>query len=115
MVPRVSTKHFPVFCMNSPTLVLDTNVCLDLFVFCDPRWSVLMEAMEQGAVQVITRSDCRAEWLAVLAYPRFKLDAAAQAACAARFDALIVCKDKPEAEPLRPLLPKCSDGDDQKF
>lgn len=101
--------------MNPPKLVLDTNVCLDLFVFRDPRWSALIEAMEQGAVQAITRSDCRAEWLAVLNYPRLKLDSAAQAACAARFDALISCKDKPEIAPLRPLLPHCSDGDDQKF
>jgi putative PIN family toxin of toxin-antitoxin system len=98
-----------------PTLVLDTNVCLDLFVFRDPRWTVLLEAMESGAVRIITRSDCREEWLAVLNYPRFKLDNVSQAAHAARFDALIVCKDKPETAPLRPLLPKCSDGDDQKF
>jgi putative PIN family toxin of toxin-antitoxin system len=99
----------------TPTIVLDTNVCLDLFVFRDPRWSVLMEAMEQGTLRAITRSDCHAEWLAVLNYPKLKLDSAAQAACAARFDALITCKDKPDVAPQRPLLPKCSDGDDQKF
>jgi putative PIN family toxin of toxin-antitoxin system len=99
----------------APTLVLDTNVCLDLFVFRDPRWAILLDAMEQGTVRAITRSDCRTEWLAVLNYPRFKLDTAAQAACAARFDALIACLDKPEIAPLRPLLPNCSDGDDQKF
>ena len=101
--------------MNPATLVLDTNVCLDLFVFRDPRWAALLAAVEEGTVCAITRSDCRAEWLAVLNYPKLKLDAAAQAACAARFDALIACKEKPETAPLRPLLPVCSDGDDQKF
>ncbi|MBV8635298.1 MAG: putative toxin-antitoxin system toxin component, PIN family [Burkholderiaceae bacterium] len=101
--------------MIPPTLVLDTNICLDLFVFRDPRWAALMAALEQGSVRAITRSDCRAEWLAVLNYPKLKLDSEAQAACATRFDALIACKDKPEVEPARPTLPKCSDGDDQKF
>jgi putative PIN family toxin of toxin-antitoxin system len=101
--------------MKPPLIILDTNVCLDLFVSHDPRWAVLQDAMERGAVHVITRSDCRAEWLAVLAYPKLKLDAAAQSVCAARFDALITCKDKPDVAPLRPLLPMCSDGDDQKF
>ncbi len=101
--------------MNPPVIVLDTNVCLDLFVFRDPRWAVLLEAMERATVHAITRSDCRAEWLAVLAYPKLKLDAAMQSACAERFDALIACKERPEVAPLRPLLPNCSDGDDQKF
>jgi putative PIN family toxin of toxin-antitoxin system len=96
-------------------LVLDTNVCLDLFVFRDPRWAVLLSALEQGTVRAVTRSDCRAEWLAVLNYPQLKLDGAAQAASAARFDELIACRDKPETAPMRPLLPHCSDGDDQKF
>lgn len=117
MVPQVFVKNCFKLCMSpiTPKLVLDTNVCLDLFVFRDPRWNALMEAIESGSVCAITRSDCRAEWLAVLNYPRLKLNDAAQAACAARFDALIGCKAKPEIEPLRPLLPKCSDGDDQKF
>jgi len=101
--------------MNPPVLVLDTNVCLDLFVFRDPRWAALRHALERGTVRAVTRSDCRAEWLAVLNYPQLKLDSAAQTACAARFDALIVCRDKPESVPMRPLLPQCSDGDDQKF
>lgn len=101
--------------MKHATLVLDTNVCLDLFVFRDPRWAVLHGALERGALRAITRSDCRAEWLAVLNYPQFKLDPAAQADCAARFDGLIACRDKPETAPMRPLLPHCSDGDDQKF
>lgn len=98
-----------------PTLVLDTNVCLDLFVFLDPRWVQLLDAMQRGTVRAITRSDCRSEWLAVLNYPRLKLDADNQAACAAAFDALIACQDKPDPDPARPMLPTCTDRDDQKF
>jgi putative PIN family toxin of toxin-antitoxin system len=101
--------------MKHSTLVLDTNVCLDLFVFRDPRWAVLHDGLERGALRAVTRSDCRAEWLAVLNYPQFKLDAAAQADCTVRFDALIACRDKPGIAPPRPFLPHCSDGDDQKF
>ncbi|HEU4777610.1 MAG TPA: PIN domain-containing protein, partial [Telluria sp.] len=40
-------------------IVLDTNVCLDLFVFRDPRWSDLLAALESGAVEAVTRADCR--------------------------------------------------------
>jgi putative PIN family toxin of toxin-antitoxin system len=101
--------------MNPPVLVLDTNVCLDLFVFLDPRWAALLAALESGKVRAVTRSDCRAEWLAVLNYPQLKLDGAAQTACATRFDALVACRSKPDIAPMRPLLPQCSDGDDQKF
>ena len=41
-------------------IVLDTNVCLDLFVFKDPRWDGLLAALESGAVEAITRADCLA-------------------------------------------------------
>ena len=38
--------------MSTPShpqrLVLDTNVCLDLFVFRDPRWTGLLQAMRDG-------------------------------------------------------------------
>ena len=62
-------------------LVLDTNVCLDLFVFNDPRWASLLAAMESGAVHAITREDCRAEYLVVLHYKHLPLDEASRAAC----------------------------------
>jgi predicted nucleic acid-binding protein len=40
-------------------IVLDTNVCLDLFVFNDPRWAALLAAIESGEVEAVTRADCR--------------------------------------------------------
>ena len=36
-----------------PRIVLDTNVCLDLFVFRDPLCSHLLSAMQRGAVQAV--------------------------------------------------------------
>ena len=95
-------------------LVLDTNVCLDLFVFNDPRWHALDAALHTGTVEAVTREDCRTEWTMVLRYARFALDAAAQRACMARFDALITCLPTLDSTAIV-SLPRCSDGDDQKF
>lgn len=93
-------------------IVLDTNVCLDLFVFKDPRWSALLTAIESGAVQAITREDCRAEYLVVLHYPHLPLDDDSRPLCAARFDQLIKVVAPPESGV---RLPVCTDRDDQKF
>lgn len=93
-------------------IVLDTNVCLDLFVFHDPRWAGLLAAMESGAVEAITREDCRAEYKVVLHYPHLPLDDHSRLLSAARFDALIKLV-APAPKPVR--LPVCSDKDDQKF
>lgn len=97
-------------------IVLDTNVCLDLFVFRDPRWSALHAALRERAIEAVTRSDCRAEWLAVLEYPHLPLDADSRPVAAAEFDALITCL-VPESLAARCAvrLPVCSDPDDQKF
>jgi putative PIN family toxin of toxin-antitoxin system len=93
-------------------LVLDTNVCLDLFVFNDPRRAELLAALESGAVEAVTRADCRDEYLVVLHYPHLPLDDDTRPACAARFDALIKVVAPPQSG-IR--LPVCSDRDDQKF
>ena len=93
-------------------IVLDTNVCLDLFVFQDPRWAPLLAALESGAVEAVTRADCRDEYLAVLRYPHLPLDEASRAEAAERFDALLRVV-APDAKHVR--LPVCTDRDDQKF
>lgn len=98
--------------MITKRVILDTNVCLDLFVFHDPRWSSLLEALKKGDIEAVTRMDCRNEWLHVLDYPHLPLDAASKAAAMAEFDALITCIDPPP-QPI--LLPLCTDRDDQKF
>jgi putative PIN family toxin of toxin-antitoxin system len=96
-------------------LVLDTNVCLDLFVFRDPRWAKLLAALQAKEVEAVTREDCRREWQIVLDYPHLPLDEQSKRRSAAEFDALIRCV------PLAPIpadavkLPVCKDRDDQKF
>ena len=95
-------------------IVLDTNVCLDLFVFRDPRWQSLLQAMQQGSVQAVTRADCRMEWTLVLAYTKLKLDAATQEQIKAEFDTLVTLLDPPLPENAI-KLPVCRDSDDQKF
>lgn len=95
-------------------IVLDTNVCLDLFVFRDPRWQLLLQAMQQRSVQAVTRADCRMEWTLVLAYTKLKLEPTAQAQITAEFDALIQLLDStPPENAIK--LPLCRDTDDQKF
>jgi predicted nucleic acid-binding protein len=93
-------------------IVIDTNVCLDLFVFRDPRWAGLLAALESGAVDAVTRTDCRDEYLHVLNYPHLPLDEGTRPDAAARFDALIRVV-APDSRAIR--LPVCTDRDDQKF
>ncbi len=103
---------------QSQRLVLDTNVCLDLFVFHDPRWQSLLQALQQGRIEAVTRTECRMEWLLVLAYEKFQLDAARRSEIAAEFDALIKLVDMPAAAAATAAtikLPLCRDPDDQKF
>ncbi|ABR90531.1 Uncharacterized conserved protein [Janthinobacterium sp. Marseille] len=101
--------------LNPQRIVLDTNVCLDLFVFRDPRWAQLLAAMQNGQVEALTRDDCRKEWSIVLAYPHLKLDEAARVQVSAEFDALIRCHPIPATDEAAPRLPVCKDKDDQKF
>ncbi|HEY1043204.1 MAG TPA: putative toxin-antitoxin system toxin component, PIN family [Telluria sp.] len=93
-------------------IVLDTNVCLDLFVFRDPRWERLLASLESGSVEAVTRAECRDEYRIVLHYPHLPLDEASRAQAEERFDALIRVVE-PAPKPVR--LPVCTDKDDQKF
>jgi len=93
-------------------IVIDTNVCLDLFVFRDPRWASLLAALESGAVEAVTRADCRDEYRIVLHYSHLPLDDSTRPDAAARFDALIRVV-APDSRAVR--LPVCTDRDDQKF
>ena len=100
-----------------PRLVLDTNVCLDLFVFGDVQCAALHEALRTGAVEAVSDETCRAEWLAVLGYPQLALDAVRREAAMATFDAQL--RLLPAAGHCSvadaPKLPRCRDPDDQKF
>ena len=99
--------------MTSPKqVVIDTNVCLDLFVFKDPRWAKLLSGLIDGSIVALTREDCRQEWLAVLHYPHLPVDDISRGQIIIVFDKLITC-----VSPLQKnlSLPRCTDKDDQKF
>lgn len=97
-----------------PRVVLDTNTCLDLFVFASPRSARLRGLLESGELQAVTRADCREEWRRVLRYPELRLDAERCAALEATYDSFVL-----SALPMQPKMhlavPKCRDPDDQKF
>ena len=99
-----------------PRIVLDTNVCLDLFVFNEPQSAALHVAMQRGAIEPVTRADCRAEWLRVLHYPKVLVSDANRPAIEAAFDALVHClPDELATVSVDVRLPRCADPDDQKF
>ncbi|TCV92754.1 putative nucleic acid-binding protein [Luteibacter rhizovicinus] len=98
--------------MTPRRIVLDTNVCLDLFVFGDPRCAALRDALDRGVVAAVTREDCRDEWLAVLEYARLGLDDAARETGRALYDRYVTPFVAIDAVP---ALPRCGDPDDQKF
>lgn len=101
--------------MDRDRIVLDTNVCLDLFVFDDPRCARLHASLRAGEVIAVTDQACRAEWLRVLEYPALALDVHARAAATARFDAVMQPWPSTPAAPDAPPPPRCRDPDDQKF
>jgi putative PIN family toxin of toxin-antitoxin system len=104
-----------MFLKQKQRIVLDTNVCLDLFVFQDQRWNILLTALEEQKIEAVTRPDCRMEWLIVLNYIHLKLDNVSKTRIAAKFDSLIICIDEPPSTETSIALPVCSDPDDQKF
>jgi uncharacterized protein len=97
-------------------VVLDTNVCLDLFVFDDPRCERLLDALRAGEVVAITDEACRDEWMRVLRYPELRLDETMREAATARFDTTMKHLSRlPSEEADLPPIPRCRDPDDQKF
>jgi uncharacterized protein len=97
-------------------VVLDTNVCLDLFVFDDPRCRRLRDALHAGHVVALTDDACRDEWMRVLRYPELRLDEAMREAAVARFDSTMEHRSPmPSAEAGLAPIPRCRDPDDQKF
>ncbi len=98
--------------MNSPLLVIDTNVVLDLLHFDDAVARPLWRALEAGRLRCAASAATLDELRRVLAYPGFGLDAARQAALFARYQTLSeTAQTVDECEG----LPRCSDPDDQKF
>lgn len=99
---------------SAPLLVLDTNVALDWIAFDDVRVLPLAEAIERGALQVVTDAACSQELKRALGYAQIGLDAQAQERAYERYCAhargYAGASDVPQ-----PSLPQCADADDQKF
>jgi len=98
-----------------PRIVLDTNVCLDLFLFRDPACAALAAALVEGRVQAVADSACRNEWLRVLEYPSVPIRPEQRAELRERFDAAVVTLAEPREPASLVPLPACRDRDDQKF
>ena len=93
-----------------PTLVLDTNVLLDLFLFDDPSVRELCAAIEAGHLRPLRSAACDAEFEQVIGRERFGLDEAARRQV---LDRWARCSG-----PITEVAPAglaCADPDDQKF
>ena len=96
------------------TLVLDTNIVLDLFVFDDQAARPVLEHLSSGQARWLATGEMREEFARVLDYPQIAarlvergIDAAD---VLARFDGLAsICAAA------APSPASCADADDQKF
>jgi len=95
-------------------LVLDTNVVLDMLVFEDPVVRPLTEALATGEHTAWVDRETLGELEWVLAFPTFKLDAAARQAAMDRYRSLVHLAPEDAPDPVPPL-PRCRDRADQKF
>ena len=105
---------------STPRIVLDTNVCLDLFVFGDRRCVDLLGALQAGDVVAVADEACCDEWRRVLLYPVLKLDDTMRAAAQVRFDALVQGFGAEAGagaglDSQARQAPRCRDPHDQKF
>jgi uncharacterized protein len=95
------------------SVVLDTNVVLDLLVFDDPFARPLARALATGELIAWADGETLGELEHVLPLPTFKLDAQARRAVLGRYRGLVRLASG--ASCALPELPRCRDRDDQKF
>ena len=95
------------------SVVLDTNVVLDLLVFDDAFARPLKEALEAGALTAWADRHTLRELELVLGYRSFALTPEAQQAVRERYGALVRVADAEGGAAVE--LPVCRDRDDQKF
>ena len=100
--------------MPSQTLVLDTNIVLDLFVFADEASRPVRAALEGGGLRWLATQAMRDELERVLAYtqiiPKLAYYGLAAGDVLAAFDRHAECVDAAAKAPVT-----CKDPDDQKF
>jgi len=98
--------------MNSPRLVLDTNVLLSALLFRSAPMTWLRPAWQTNAILPLVSRDAASELLRVLGYPKFSLDAAEREELLADF--LPWCETVRIPEP-PPVVPECRDPYDRPF
>jgi putative PIN family toxin of toxin-antitoxin system len=96
------------------TVVLDTHICLEWFLWDSPRLTPLRLAHAAGFLTLLNSLETRQEWRRVLAYPQFALSLERIDKYCADYHALAILTPTLTAEQAL-SLPKCRDLDDQKF
>jgi len=96
--------------MAIKTLVLDTNIVLDLLVFQDPRAQWLDDGVRQGRLELIYTSEILAELTDVIARPQFAQSAWDQSNVLSSWTRMATHKPTPPRCSFR-----CDDPDDQAF
>lgn len=104
----------PLSLLKPETVILDTNIILDTFVFNDPAAKPLRDRLQSGNLQWIATAPMREELERVLAYPKivkrleyYQLQADY---VMGQFDRLVQTVEVAAKAPI-----VCKDPDDQKF
>jgi putative PIN family toxin of toxin-antitoxin system len=96
----------------TPRVVLDTNVVLSALIFSRGRFAWLREAWQSGRIRPLVCRATAEELIAVLAYPKFRLDPAERDELLA--DYLPWCETVVLPDP-PPAVPECRDPGDHPF
>ncbi len=96
--------------MEIKTLILDTNIVLDLLVFQDPRANWIRDGIARGQFELIYSSEMLLELADVIARPQFAQSAYDQSTVLSSWAQMAIHKPTPPRCPYR-----CDDPDDQAF
>lgn len=96
--------------MAIKTLILDTNIVLDLLVFQDPRANWIRDGIARGQFELIYSSEMLLELTDVIARPQFAQSAYDQSTVLSSWTQMAIHKPTPPRCSFR-----CDDPDDQAF
>jgi putative PIN family toxin of toxin-antitoxin system len=94
------------------TVVFDTNVLLDLFVFNDFRAIHLKQALLEKKIDALATTKTLEEFADVISRPLFSMDPTAQEAILVQWRSMVRIIDE---QSLTPSSWRCQDPDDQIF
>ncbi len=96
--------------MAIKTLILDTNIVLDLLVFHDPRANWIRDGIARGQFELIYSSEMLVELTDVIARPQFAQSGYDQSTVLSSWTQMAIHKPTPPRCSFR-----CDDPDDQAF